>query len=192
MAPCQSGKSVANFEREMIRERVKAGFDAANHRRLGFGRPKVIFDRKKAITMHRRGLSLRGSLQSALLARAQSSVLFVLKPVTPSGEGAAGTTACPHQLSRALDAGGVTEPAVARAGRSRGAVARKRVHRPLGHGKCPTGFHPRIGRHTCSRSNYPSRGLGKQNDCRPDLTPRSLDKAGAIGTCFNPARTPRA
>ena len=51
--------AVADFEREMIRERVKAGIDAAKHKGAKFGRPEVVFDRKKAIAMRRRGLSLR-------------------------------------------------------------------------------------------------------------------------------------
>jgi DNA invertase Pin-like site-specific DNA recombinase len=49
----------ADFERELIRERVKAGIDAARNRGAKFGRPKVVFDRKKATAMRRRGLSLR-------------------------------------------------------------------------------------------------------------------------------------
>lgn len=51
--------AVADFEREMIRERVKAGIDTAKHKGVKFGRPKVVFDRKKAIAMHQSGLSLR-------------------------------------------------------------------------------------------------------------------------------------
>jgi len=51
--------AVAEFERELIRERVKAGIDAAKHKGVKFGRPKVVFDRKKAIAMHQRGLSIR-------------------------------------------------------------------------------------------------------------------------------------
>lgn len=51
--------SVAEFEREMIRERVKAGMKAAKHRGAKFGRPKVVFDRKKAREMSAAGASVR-------------------------------------------------------------------------------------------------------------------------------------
>jgi len=51
--------AVANFEREMMGERVKAGIDAARKTGVKLGRPKAAFDRKKAAAMRRRGLSLR-------------------------------------------------------------------------------------------------------------------------------------
>jgi len=51
--------AVADFEREMMSERVKAGLDAARGKGVQLGRPKAIFDRKKATAMRRRGLSIR-------------------------------------------------------------------------------------------------------------------------------------
>ena len=51
--------AVAEFEREMIRERVKAGIDSAKHKGVKLGRPKVVFDREKVIAMRRRGLAIR-------------------------------------------------------------------------------------------------------------------------------------
>jgi DNA invertase Pin-like site-specific DNA recombinase len=50
---------VADFDREMMSERVKAGLDAARGKGVQLGRPKVAFDRKKATAMRRRGVSLR-------------------------------------------------------------------------------------------------------------------------------------
>jgi DNA invertase Pin-like site-specific DNA recombinase len=51
--------SVAEFERSMIQERVKAGMQAAKHRGKKFGRPKAIFDRRKALDMRERGATVR-------------------------------------------------------------------------------------------------------------------------------------
>lgn len=51
--------SVAEFERSMIQERVKSGMKAAKHRGAKFGRPHVVFDRKKATEMRNAGASIR-------------------------------------------------------------------------------------------------------------------------------------
>ena len=51
--------AVAEFEREMIRERVKSGMKAAKHRGVKCGRPKLVFDRGKIPEMHRAGASVR-------------------------------------------------------------------------------------------------------------------------------------
>ena len=51
--------AVADFEREMKSERVKAGIAVARRKGVEIGRPKVVFDRKKATAMRQRGLSLR-------------------------------------------------------------------------------------------------------------------------------------
>jgi putative DNA-invertase from lambdoid prophage Rac len=51
--------AVAEFERSMIQERVKAGMKAAKHRGAKFGRPKAVFDRVKAREMRQSGASLR-------------------------------------------------------------------------------------------------------------------------------------
>jgi len=51
--------AVAEFEREMIRERVKAGMAAAKHKGKHLGRRKVVFDRHKALAMRSCGASVR-------------------------------------------------------------------------------------------------------------------------------------
>ena len=51
--------SVAEFERELIRERVRAGVRSAKHRGVQLGRKRVVFDRGKAIEMHLAGKSIR-------------------------------------------------------------------------------------------------------------------------------------
>lgn len=51
--------AVAEFEREMIRERVKAGMLAAKLRGRCAGRPRAVFDRAKVFAMRRRGQSVR-------------------------------------------------------------------------------------------------------------------------------------
>ena len=51
--------SVAEFERSMIQDRVKAGMSAAKHQGVSFGRPKVVFDRKRTLDLKTSGYSLR-------------------------------------------------------------------------------------------------------------------------------------
>jgi DNA invertase Pin-like site-specific DNA recombinase len=51
--------AVAEFEREMIRERVKAGMAAAKHKGTRIGRPKVSLDQKRARKLHKSGFSQR-------------------------------------------------------------------------------------------------------------------------------------
>ena len=51
--------AVAEFEREMIRERVKAGMKAAQHRGVRCGRPKLVFDRVQVGDLRAKGLSVR-------------------------------------------------------------------------------------------------------------------------------------
>jgi putative DNA-invertase from lambdoid prophage Rac len=51
--------SVAEFERELIRERVRAGIKSAKHKGKQLGRKRVVFDRSKAIAMHQAGTSIR-------------------------------------------------------------------------------------------------------------------------------------
>jgi putative DNA-invertase from lambdoid prophage Rac len=57
--------SVAEFERELIRERVRAGIKSAKHHGKQLGRRRVVFDRGKAQAMHDAGASLR-EIASAL------------------------------------------------------------------------------------------------------------------------------
>jgi len=49
----------AEFEREMIVERVRAGMAAAKHKGVHCGRPKAVVDRDKIRIMHAAGYSLR-------------------------------------------------------------------------------------------------------------------------------------
>jgi len=51
--------AVAEFERSMIAERVKAGMNAAKRRGVQLGRKKVVFDRQKVAELHLRGKSVR-------------------------------------------------------------------------------------------------------------------------------------
>ena len=51
--------AVAEFEREMIRERVMAGLTSAKHRGKQLGRRKLLFDRERALSLHRAGKSIR-------------------------------------------------------------------------------------------------------------------------------------
>jgi putative DNA-invertase from lambdoid prophage Rac len=51
--------SVAEFERELIRERVRAGIKSAKHKGKQLGRKRVVFDHSKAIEMHLAGTSIR-------------------------------------------------------------------------------------------------------------------------------------
>jgi len=51
--------AVAEFERSMIVERVKAGLDAAKKRGVRLGRAPLVFDRAKVMALHMRGKSVR-------------------------------------------------------------------------------------------------------------------------------------
>jgi putative DNA-invertase from lambdoid prophage Rac len=51
--------SVAEFEREIIRERVKAGMNTARVRGKRLGRPPACFDRAKARDLRAKGFGLR-------------------------------------------------------------------------------------------------------------------------------------
>ena len=51
--------AVAEFEREMIRERVMAGLTSAKRRGKQLGRRKLLFDREPAMSLHRAGKSIR-------------------------------------------------------------------------------------------------------------------------------------
>src|SRR5579864_2421550 len=51
--------SVAEFERELIRERVRAGIKSAKHKGTKLGRRKVVFDRSRAEEMHQGGATVR-------------------------------------------------------------------------------------------------------------------------------------
>ena len=51
--------AVAEFDREMIRERVMAGLTSAKRRGKQLGRRKLLFDRERAMSLHRAGKSIR-------------------------------------------------------------------------------------------------------------------------------------
>ena len=51
--------AVAEFEREMIRERVVAGLASARHRGKQLGRRRLLFDRDRVLNLHRGGKSIR-------------------------------------------------------------------------------------------------------------------------------------
>ena len=51
--------SVAEFERELIRERVRAGIRSAKHKGKQLGRKRIIFDRAKVIEIQAADASIR-------------------------------------------------------------------------------------------------------------------------------------
>jgi len=51
--------AVAEFERELIRERVKAGLDRARDQGIILGRPRAGFDVATALRLKREGLGVR-------------------------------------------------------------------------------------------------------------------------------------
>jgi DNA invertase Pin-like site-specific DNA recombinase len=67
----------AELEREMIRERVKAGLNAAKRRGKAHGRPKVVFERWKVVEMRKAGASVR--VIAKLLGIGAGTVHRVLK-----------------------------------------------------------------------------------------------------------------
>jgi DNA invertase Pin-like site-specific DNA recombinase len=50
--------SVAQFERELIRERVSAGMRNAKKQGRSVGRPKRVFDHEEVVRLRRQGLSI--------------------------------------------------------------------------------------------------------------------------------------
>lgn len=50
----------AEFEREMIRERVRAGLKSAKAKGKRLGRPRKVFDRRQAADLRTKGVSIRG------------------------------------------------------------------------------------------------------------------------------------
>jgi putative DNA-invertase from lambdoid prophage Rac len=49
--------AVAQFERELIKERVSAGLKNAKAKGTKIGRPRVVFDRRRALDMRQEGMS---------------------------------------------------------------------------------------------------------------------------------------
>ena len=73
--------SVAEFEREMIRERVKAGMSAAKHRGTRCGRPKLELDRARILKLRKSGASVR-----AIAKQLEISVGTVHGILSPKGQ----------------------------------------------------------------------------------------------------------
>jgi DNA invertase Pin-like site-specific DNA recombinase len=51
--------AIAEFERELIRERIQAGLRRAKNSNIKFGRPRTGFDFEKAIKLRKDGLGFR-------------------------------------------------------------------------------------------------------------------------------------
>jgi DNA invertase Pin-like site-specific DNA recombinase len=51
--------AVAELERDIIRERVIAGLERARRQNKQLGRPRRVFDRNKAVSLRRKGKSIR-------------------------------------------------------------------------------------------------------------------------------------
>jgi DNA invertase Pin-like site-specific DNA recombinase len=49
--------AVAQFERELIRERVAAGMKSARAKGKAIGRPRRVFDRQRALDLREQGMS---------------------------------------------------------------------------------------------------------------------------------------
>lgn len=72
--------SVAEFERELIRERVRAGIKNAQHQGKQLGRKRVVFDRGKARAMHDAGTSLREIATALQVGKGTVQRLLAQKP----------------------------------------------------------------------------------------------------------------
>lgn len=82
--------AIAEFEREMIRERVKAGMNAARHRGKQLGRRKKVFDRLRAQELRDTGKSIRQIAAELGVGKSLVADLFQL-----SGNGSGGALAKP-------------------------------------------------------------------------------------------------
>lgn len=69
--------AVAEFERETIRERVKAGMQAARHKGKHCGRPKAVLDRKRVQELQAAGKSVRAIAAQVGVSRAVVGRLLV-------------------------------------------------------------------------------------------------------------------
>jgi putative DNA-invertase from lambdoid prophage Rac len=68
--------SVAEFERELIRERVRAGIKSAKHKGTPLGRKRIIFDRSKVVENARgRCVYSRNRLSAGYWTRNHSAIL---------------------------------------------------------------------------------------------------------------------
>jgi DNA invertase Pin-like site-specific DNA recombinase len=73
--------SVAEFERELIRERVRAGIKSAKHKGKQLGRKHVVFDRGKALEMHKAGASMREIAAALRVGKGTIQRLLDQKPI---------------------------------------------------------------------------------------------------------------
>jgi putative DNA-invertase from lambdoid prophage Rac len=76
--------SVAEFERELIRERVRAGIKSAKHKGKQLGRKRVVFDRSRAEEMHQAGATVREIAIALQVGRGTVQRFLAQKP-TGSG-----------------------------------------------------------------------------------------------------------
>jgi putative DNA-invertase from lambdoid prophage Rac len=76
--------SVAEFERELIRERVRAGIKSAKHKGKQLGRKRVVFDRSRAEEMHQAGATVREIAIALQVGRGTVQRFLAQKP-TVSG-----------------------------------------------------------------------------------------------------------
>ena len=61
--------SVADFERELIQNRVRTGIKSAKHHGEQLGRKRVMFDRRKALEMATAGASIREICETSGVGR---------------------------------------------------------------------------------------------------------------------------
>ena len=76
--------SVAEFERELIRERVRAGIKSAKHQGKQLGRKRVVFDRSRAETMYHAGATVREIASALQVGRSTVHRFLSQKPTTPA------------------------------------------------------------------------------------------------------------
>ena len=77
--------SVAEFERELIRERVRAGIRGARHRGKQLGRKRVVFDRTKAAEMHQSGATVREIAEALQVGKGTIHRFLVSQKPSASG-----------------------------------------------------------------------------------------------------------
>jgi DNA invertase Pin-like site-specific DNA recombinase len=76
--------SIAEFERELIRSRIKSGLAAARARGKRIGRPKVIVDRALIARLRESGASWRVVCEKTKLTKGTAQRAFYSLPKTPS------------------------------------------------------------------------------------------------------------
>jgi DNA invertase Pin-like site-specific DNA recombinase len=70
--------AVAEFERELIKERVSAGLKHAKAKGVRIGRPRRVFDRQRALDMRQQGMSFPAIARE--LGIGQGTVVRAIKP----------------------------------------------------------------------------------------------------------------